>query len=122
MNLSGILALGLSATAVILGLSGAWLPARLPSQAPPTQFSAERAWQHVSAIARKPHQAGTEENRRVRAYLVAELSKLGLNARVLPATNNGVKLGNVYAEVAGTEGRRPVVLLVSHYDSVTSGK
>jgi hypothetical protein len=121
MNLSGILALGLSGTAVILGLSGAWLPAPLPSQAPPAQFSAERAWQHVSAIARKPHNAGTEENLRVRAYLVAELSKLGLTPRVLPATNNGVHLGNIYAEIAGSEGRRPVVLLVTHYDSVPSG-
>jgi hypothetical protein len=121
MNHTRILALGLSAAAVLLGLSGAWLPAPLPSQAPPAQFSAERAWQHVSAIARKPRNAGTEENLRVRAYLVAELSKLGLNARVLPATNNGVSLGNIYAEVAGTEGRRPLVLLVTHYDSVPSG-
>ncbi len=121
MKSSGVLGLTLGSLAVALGLSGAWLPAPLPIEAPENAFSAERAWQHVSAMARELHPAGTAENLRVRAYLKADLSKLGLTVRELPGEQGGLKLGNLYGELAGTDASRPVILLVSHYDSVPRG-
>ena len=107
--------------AIALGLSATRLPAPLPIEAPENAFSAGRAWQRVSAMAREPRPAGTEENLRVRAYLKAELSKLGLAVRELPGEQRRVKLGNLYAALAGTEGAQPAILLVSHYDSVPRG-
>ncbi len=121
MKSPGVLGFALASIAVALGLSVAWLPVPLPVGAPETEFSADRAWQHVSAIARQPHAAGTEENLRVRAYLKAELTRLGLAVRELPGERGTLRLGNLYAELAGTEGGRPAVLLVSHYDSAAIG-
>lgn len=116
-----ILSLGLSAVAVMIGLSVVWLPAPLSSSAPASKFSAERAWRHVNIIAQKPHPAGSQENIRVRTYLESELSSLGLVVRVLPANHGQLRLANIYGELAGTDGVRPCILLVSHYDSVTGG-
>ena len=109
------------AIAVILGLSVCWLPAPLPITAPASDFSAERGLEHVRAIAQKPHPAGSEENLRVRGYVVSALSALGLRVRVLEGERSGVRLGNVYAELQGERGGKPVVLLVSHYDSTPGG-
>jgi hypothetical protein len=119
---ASVLVLGLSVIAVALGLSAMWIPAPLPpTHAQTHEFSAERAWQHVNAIAQKPRASGTEENHRVRAYLEAELSRLGLAVRVLPCKQGGIELGNIYGELPGTDGGRPAILLVSHYDSVPNG-
>lgn len=109
------------AIAIALGLSVCWLPAPLPISAPASEFSAERSLEHVRAIAQKPHPAGSEENLRVRAYVSSALSRLGLRVRVLEGKQSGVKLGNIYAELDGTRGGNPPVLLVSHYDSTPRG-
>ena len=121
MKFPGLLALGFSGIAVVLGLSPLWLPAPRPSDAPPTEFSAERAWQHVRAIAKSPHPSGTEENQRVRGYLKEEMSRLGLLVRELPGEQGGTRLVNLYGELAGSESGPPAILLVSHYDSVPTG-
>lgn len=121
MKPAAAIQLAVCAIAIGLGLSVSWLPAPLPSDAPATAFSAERAWQHVSAIARQPHPAASEENRRVRAYLVKSMTELGLTVRELPSKQEGTELGNLYAELPGTAGGRPAILLMSHYDSASAG-
>ena len=121
MKSAAALPLGLCAIAIGLGLSVSWLPAPLPVDGPVTEFSAVRAWQHVSAIARQPHPATSEENRRVRAYLVKSMTELGLTVRELPGKQEGTALGNLYAELPATAGGQPAILLVSHYDSVPAG-
>ncbi|MSU35773.1 MAG: M20/M25/M40 family metallo-hydrolase [Pedosphaera sp.] len=121
MKPAAAIQLGVCAIAIGLGLSVSWLPAPLPSDAPVTPFSAERAWQHASAIARQPHPAASEENRRVRAYLCKSMTELGLAVRELPGKQEGTELGNLYAELPVTAGGQPAILLVSHYDSVSAG-
>ena len=50
--------------------------------APGTEFSAEMASAHIHSISRNPHPMGSEENQKVRDYIVAELSKLGISAEI----------------------------------------
>src|SRR5689334_16732311 len=53
-------------------------PAASAAGAPPFAFSAERAMKHVEAIAREPHPLGSAAGEPVRAYIMGELKKLGL--------------------------------------------
>ena len=113
--------LGLAALAAAAGLSVFWLPAPLPADAPATSFSAARAFEHVQAIAKSPHPAGSVANACVREYLLARMNELGLKPRAIAGTNRGVKLVNLYGELEGTERANPPLLVVSHYDSAREG-
>ena len=92
--------------------------------APANDFSATRAMDHVSEIAREPHPMGTAANGRVRSYLVAELESLGLelDLQTVSAPNvfgsgEPVDVVNVIAWIPGTANTKAVVL-VAHYDTV----
>lgn len=52
-------------------------PAALGVNASADQFSAGRAMEHVRQIGQRPHSIGTEENHRVRDYLVRQLRVWG---------------------------------------------
>ena len=103
-------------------------PNVVPASAPRDEFSAQRALAHVSAIARVPHPVGTNANVESRQYIVDQLSALGLNPQTFTAV--GVD-NNSWALVAGRAndivGRLPgtassgAILLMAHYDSVSSG-
>ncbi len=94
-----------------------------------TEFSTARALVPLKEISKAPHFIGTEENARVREYLMSELTKLGLN----PQTQEGYvfseygyikeeKLGNldkpvnIVAKLTGSEPGK-ALLLMTHYDS-----
>src|SRR5947208_5585117 len=99
-------------------------PVAIPENAPPIAFSAERAMKHVVAIAQRPHPIGSAEHDRVRDYLVAQLSILGLEPQVQHATGVGTRYAdagrvqNILARMPGGQSGGPAVLLVAHYDSV----
>ena len=99
-------------------------PGAIPENAPPTAFSAERAMKHVVAIAQRPHPIGSAEHDRVRDYLVAQLSILGLEPQIQNATGVGTRsadagrVQNILARITGGQSGGPAVLLVAHYDSV----
>ncbi|MGW5667647.1 M28 family peptidase [Micromonospora sp. NPDC003776] len=108
-------------------------PAPRPADAPATDFSAQRAYRNVTAIAARPHVAGSAANDQVRDHLVSVLRGLGLETEVqdtvapeagqLSGAAGGATLArvrNVVARLPGTDstGR---VFLVAHYDSVQSG-
>jgi hypothetical protein len=103
-------------------------PAVVPANSPPTEFSAERAMVHVEHIARAPHPTGSVENARVRAYVVAQMTVLGLAtevqstavSRVTPRFAAGATVNNVIGLSPGSHNTR-AVMLVAHYDSVPSG-
>jgi hypothetical protein len=57
-------------------------PNVLPASAPPAEFSAERAFRHVEALAREPRPVGTAAHARSRSYIVAELQALGLHPQI----------------------------------------
>jgi hypothetical protein len=95
------------------------------------EFSLENAMAHVRAIAVQPHPTGSPANAQVRAYLLDQLNRLGLQPSVQPAMvqdgyGNSIALQNVLARLPTTLSVRdgtpqPTILLVAHYDSVSRG-
>lgn len=100
-----------------------------PANISETEFSSERALVPLKEISKAPHYIGSQENARVREFLLEELRKLGLS----PETQEGYvlseygyikdeKLGNLDHPVnilAKVEGSSPgkALLLMTHYDS-----
>lgn len=125
----------LAALVLLLLVAGtAWLAvARLdpppvrPASAPAEEFSAERAMEHVEAIARQPRPVGTDAHAAARAYVVSELEELGFRPEVwsgVGKSQSGTQLGsvrNVVARMPGAEPGGATVLLMTHYDSVAGG-
>ncbi|NGY63165.1 M28 family peptidase [Lentzea sp. NEAU-D13] len=99
-----------------------------------TEFSVERAFEHLHGIATEPHPAGSAANDRVRGYLVEQLTELGLEVQVQDSVGVGVstptpygprylgagRVQNIVARLAGSEPGRAIALM-SHYDSVAQG-
>jgi hypothetical protein len=125
---------GLVVLVLLLGLAG-WSVAALqppspaPADAPATDFSATRAYEHVRAIAQEIHVAGSEADGRVVDRLVDTLTGLGLDTRVQNAvgarqTRSGetrmARVRNVVAVLPGSDptGR---LFLLAHHDSVETG-
>lgn len=109
------------------------VPQPLPASAPPSQFSAGRAFAHVERLARTPHSLATPANTEARDYIVGQLAALGLQPQVQEATarhatvwgwgSTDVTLGvvhNILVRKPGTargHATRPALLLTAHYDS-----
>lgn len=103
-------------------------PAPVPATAAPTEFSAERAIQHVAAIARGPRPIGSANHAAARDYIFQQLRALGLEPEIQKTTaiNSSEAplfiagtIENILARKKGNGGR--AVLLVAHYDSVPTG-
>lgn len=108
-------------------------PPPAPRDAPASQFSAGRAFDHLAVLAKTPRPIASEANREARGYLVAQLQALGLAPQVQRATvqknyvdynaNYEAIVGvvhNVLVRVPGTSPdrlRRPALLVAVHYDS-----
>jgi hypothetical protein len=115
-------------------------PAPKPASAPAAEFSAERALEHVRAIAKVPRPTGSPANREAREHILGVLRGEGLSPEVQEAavrvsswgrTIPGGVIHNIVATLPGSGGAgsrildngngsetTPLVLLVSHYDSV----
>ncbi|HET8723728.1 MAG TPA: M20/M25/M40 family metallo-hydrolase [Anaeromyxobacteraceae bacterium] len=125
--LAGLAVLGAALAATWAGLRP---PPPLPSSAPATAFSAERALPRLARILDAagpgvPHPAGSEAGRRVRDQVVAELRGLGLTPVVSTSLACGLylacaEISNVVARLPGTGGGR-TVLVSAHHDSVPAG-
>ena len=102
-------------------------PSPRPASAPVTEFSAERALQHVRVIAQRPHPVGSDDHARVREYLLGQLQRLGTDVHVQDTIAVGTvyavagRVRNVVARLRGTQSGAPAVLLATHYDGVTAG-
>jgi len=117
--------------AILALLVLAWLallPLRPPevvsADAPDTEFSAQRAMQHLKVIAAEPHPVGTPEHDGVRDYLVEQIEALGLEAQIQTATSvvgyrstRVARVQNVLTRLAGSGGS-DTLLIMAHYDSV----
>lgn len=104
-------------------------PAPVPATAAPTDFSAERAIQHVAAIARAPRPIGSVNHAAARDYIFQQLRAFGLDPEIQKTTavNSTAAppfvagtVENILARKKGTGDGR-AVLLVAHYDSVPTG-
>jgi hypothetical protein len=110
-------------------------PAVRSAQAPPGEFSAERALEHVRVLTRAPRPTGSAAHDRARDYLVRVLREMGLEVEVQRAAVSarlagavlGADVENVVARLPGTghveAGGRDApgphaILLAAHYDSV----
>jgi Peptidase family M28 len=102
-------------------------PQVVRGDAPPTEFSAERARQHLAVIAQAPHPIGSARAQLVHDYLMHELQAAGLNPQTQQATAVNADWGppfpagtvnNVLARLPGTANTK-ALLLVAHYDSVS---
>ncbi|NRT14585.1 hypothetical protein HNP99_000925 [Flavobacterium sp. 28A] len=86
-----------------------------------SEFSTDRAFTQVEAIAKEPHYVGSKNHEEVARYLQARLNELGLETSVqkgytLTDWGNLVKSKNILARIKGTSNSKAIVLL-SHYDS-----
>ncbi|MEV2239122.1 M28 family peptidase [Micromonospora sp. NPDC049891] len=108
-------------------------PAPRPADTPTGEFSAGRAYPHVTQVAGRPHVAGSPANDEVRGYLEGVLRGLGLETQVqdtvaeeagqLSGAAGGATLARVRNVVARLPGTDPTgtVFLVAHYDAVQTG-
>jgi Zn-dependent M28 family amino/carboxypeptidase len=93
-----------------------------------TQFSQQNALSHLAKITEHPRYMGSSEHTKVRAYLVAELKKLGIEVEVTKRLAQSSKyfssgyVHNVIGRIKGSESMEAgnkALLLMSHYDSGT---
>ncbi|MFZ2959311.1 MAG: M20/M25/M40 family metallo-hydrolase [Candidatus Ozemobacteraceae bacterium] len=110
-----------------------WLdqpPDALSSNAPVTEFSAERAMEYVRLLGQRPHRAGTAANDDVRATLLQILRSQRLTVVTdEPTVARGWTVANPRNIFARLSGNGPfgaptshrAFLLMAHYDSVPYG-
>ncbi|MEL7834307.1 M28 family peptidase [Fodinibius sp. Rm-B-1B1-1] len=99
-------------------------PEPKPESNPETEFSAERAFEHIKALAQTPHPLGTAANDSSRSYIMDKLRQLGVE----PTVQSGIGIGssfdrglvgntnNIIAKMEGSDPQR-TILLMAHYDS-----
>lgn len=121
--------------AALLGaLLLAWLGTRTPApagpDAPATAFSAARALVDIGEISRAPHPLGSADHARVRDYVLARMTALGLSptiqaSQALEARSFGGDryvvggpVENLVGVLPGRERALPALALMAHYDSV----
>ncbi len=129
-TMRSLLALAAVAAVAALSVWSVMPPSPRGSDAPATEFSAARAFEHVQRVGETTHVTGSKANDDVREYLRSALSGLGVQAEVQEAigVEGGEKPGlvgaalvrNLVAVIPGTQstGR---VFLMAHYDSVQTG-
>jgi len=89
---------------------------------PLTEFSADRALNHLKKITNKPHYVGTAEHEKVQFYIVSQLLELGLETEIQDQValnkkwNAGANTQNILARIKGTDNGK-ALLLLTHYDS-----
>jgi hypothetical protein len=119
---------GCAAIATVALVLVSWVVRGLPearsSSAPPAAFSAERALEHLRAIARTPRAPGGEGHRAARSYLAAQLGALGYTVAIeedsiVEREGDSLVSARIFNVVArsGVAAGRPIVV-VCHYDSV----
>lgn len=126
-----VAALGL---ALAVAVAASHSPDPAPASAPEAAFSAERAMADIEAIAQRPHPTGSQENARVRAYLLNRMAELGLE----PAAQTGAlaersvqrlarwgddqaesrEIVNLVGVLPGRDRDGPAVMLAAHHDTV----
>jgi hypothetical protein len=100
------------AAAVFVAIDQTLPPDALPASAPATEFSAERAIEHIKVIAQEPRISGSPGYKRARDYVMSGLTALGLTPEIQSAT--GVE--NIITRIVGAESQE-AILLVAHLDS-----
>ncbi|HVQ39995.1 MAG TPA: M20/M25/M40 family metallo-hydrolase [Pyrinomonadaceae bacterium] len=116
---------------VVLGTISLHRPPPLTSAGALTEFSRERALQHLRQFATEPHPVNSAAHDRVRDYISDQLVRQGLQPEIQTAeveshkfdwetmTSLGkVRVQNIVAVMKGTNPGSKAVMLSAHYDSV----
>lgn len=103
------------------GIRSGWPTYRPDTELPLTEFSTDRAAEHVTLMAVRPHAVGSPAHAQVRGYIMEALTKLGLEPQVQEGYTAGdwgnfSKAVNVLARIPGRE-RGKALMLLAHYDS-----
>ncbi|MBB4797138.1 hypothetical protein HNP32_000852 [Brevundimonas bullata] len=121
--------------AFLLAVWTTQVPKPRPADAPAAAFSAARAMTDIEQIARAPHPVGSAEHARVRAYLSARMTQLGLSPEeqsgpLSPGAIQRLKKAggdpdaannqaiNLIGVLPGKDRSQPAVMLMAHYDTV----
>ncbi len=93
---------------------------------PLSEFSTQRAMEHITVLSKKPHYVGTKAHEEAALYLVSQLNELGLETQIqegytLTEWGNLAKSKNIIAKLPGNGGKK-ALLLLSHYDSAPHSK
>jgi len=100
-----------------------------PASSPPDTFSAARASAHIARLTAAPRPPGTQGHEDARAFILAELGRLGIPAEVQRASALSTRWGvpydagrveNIVARLRGG-GDGKALALIAHYDSVPNG-
>lgn len=108
--------------AVVIGiLYYSMMPAWVSNSTGLSEFSTNKALEHIKFISKKPHYVGSKNHTDVANYLVQELEKIGLQPQIQEGTTltewgNLVKSRNIIARVNGNNPSK-ALLLLSHYDT-----
>ncbi len=112
------------ALAVGLGLAARGLrpPAPRAADAPGAEFSAERAFPAIAALAAAPRARPATHHEKSRSFLAGRLRALGFEPQEQAAVVDGLPVRNLLARRAGSGAQSGAVLLCAHYDSVAAGQ
>ncbi|MDT0539000.1 M28 family peptidase [Croceitalea sp. P059] len=121
MNLSRTVCLFLAIIAVYWSFKSLMPTYSAGEEIERTSFSVDRALSHVKNLSLEPHGVGFPGHERAAAYIIGELSKMGLKTTTQEGYTAGdwgnlSKATNIIAKIKGTEAGKALVLL-SHYDS-----
>lgn len=121
---SGILLLFLVALA-FLSAHRHRAPEPVGAGAPATEFSAERALEHIKVIGQQPHAAGTPACAAVGRYIIDTLERMDVTPEIQEAFENRCPgrvstVRNILARIPGKANTKAVALM-AHYDSVPFG-
>jgi hypothetical protein len=127
------------AIAVFVVINQTLPPDTLPTGAPASEFSADRAIEHIKVIAQEIRIPGTPEYEKPRDYVMDKLTAMGLSPEIQRTTVSVpaellAQLGrpsdlpdlppeeveNIMARIEGTETRE-AILLVAHLDTTPNG-
>ncbi len=94
---------------------------RSDSDKAPSTFSTDKALVHVKNLSIEPHAVGFPAHDNVRAYIISELKKMGLETTTQEGYTAGdwanlSKASNILARIKGS-GQGKALLVLSHYDS-----
>jgi len=120
-----ILIVFLAVVFTVLGFYQITMPTYSEMQIKNADFSLEKANEMLKVIAMEPHPSGSEQNEKVREYLVNYLRSLGMQVEVQKEAgiSEGMEyhLGNIIAKTSNTSKDGLNILLSAHYDSVATG-
>jgi Zn-dependent M28 family amino/carboxypeptidase len=111
---------GVAAGDMPMSQSGKPSTDRRPPTATTASFDSTRAWKHLEAqVAFGPRPSGSAALQKTRDYILAELKKIGIDARqqvfIAKTPLGEVSMANVIATIPGRRAER--IALASHFDT-----